>query len=94
MGYYQIEPEKVKNGNPIARNRFRWQTYTKETDEPMESEWEQFKNVAIQQAAKYLIRNFNKWGIDDINVKVFNEMNHMSRPTVITLQDALKIIGQ
>ncbi len=93
MQDYQLETEQVKKGNPIATMRFRWQTYTKDTDEPMDSEWEQFKNVAIRQAAKYLIRCFNKWGKDDMNVKVFNEMNYKSKPTVITLQDAYKIVG-
>lgn len=84
--------EESKKGNPIAQMRFRWQTYTKDTDEPMESEWAQFKNDAIRQGAKCLIRCFNKWGKDDMNVKVFNEMNYKSKPTVITLQDAYKII--
>jgi hypothetical protein len=93
MENYQLETEQVKKGNPIATMRFRWQTYAKEPDEPMESEWEQFKNVAIRQGAKYLVRCFNKFGKDDMNVKVFNEMNYKSKPTVITLQDAYKIIG-
>lgn len=90
---YQLEKEETRKGNPIASNRFRWQTYTKDTDEPMESEWEQFKWDAIRHAAKYLIRQFNKFGKDDMNVKVFNEMNYKSKPTVITLQDAYKIVS-
>lgn len=89
-----METEEIKKGNPIATMRFRWQTFTKDTDEPMESEWEQFKADAIRLAARDLIRNFNKWGKDDMVVKVFNEMNYKSKPTVITLQDAYKIIGQ
>ncbi len=83
----------IKQGNPIASMRFRWQTWTKDTDEPMESEWEQFKNVAIRVGARYLIGQFHKWGKDDMVVKVFNEMNYKAKPTVITLQDAYKIIN-
>jgi hypothetical protein len=86
--------EEIKKGNPIATMRFRWQTFTKDTDEPMESEWEQFKADAIKLAARDLVRNFNKWGKDDMVVKIFNEMNYKSKPTVITLQDAYKILGQ
>lgn len=89
-----METEEIKKGNPIASMRFQWQTYTKDTDEPMESEWEQFKKDAIRQGAKYLIRCFNKWGKDDMVVKVFNCMNWKQEPTVITLQDAYKIIGE
>lgn len=85
--------DEPKKGNPIAKNRYRWQTWTKDTDEPMESEWEQFKDVAIRVAARYLIRQFNKFGKDDMNVKVFNEMNYKQEPTVITLQDAYKIVN-
>lgn len=91
---YEIETEEIKRGNPIARMRFRWQTYTKDTDEPMESEWEQLKNDAVKHAANYLIRQFNKFGKDDMIVKVFNEMNYKQKPTVITLQDAYKITNK
>ena len=34
---YELDTEETKKGNPIASMRFRWQTYTKDTDEPMES---------------------------------------------------------
>lgn len=89
-----METAEIKKGNPVASMRFRWQTFTKDTDEPMESEWEQLKTDAIRLGARDLIRNFNKWGKDDMVVKVFNEMNYKQKPTVITLQDAYKIIGQ
>lgn len=89
-----METEEIKKGNPVASMRFRWQTYGKHNDEPYESEWEQFKADAIRLGARYLIKCFDKWGKDDMVVKVFNEMNYKSKPTVITLQDAYKIIGQ
>ena len=82
--------EDFKRGNPIAQNRFRWQTYSKDGIEPYESEWTQLKSNAIKQAEKWLIRSFEKCGKDDMIVKVFNEMNHQQAPTVITLQDAYK----
>lgn len=83
---------ETKRGNPIASNRFRWQTYTKDTDEPMESEWAQFKNDAIRLAAKYLVKQFDKFGKDDMVVKIFNEMMYKQPPMVITLDDARRII--
>lgn len=79
-----IKDDKANKGNPIASMRFRWQTYTKDTDEPLESEWEQFKSAAIKQ--------FDKFKKDDIIVKVFNEMNYTKKPVVITLQDAYNLI--
>ena len=84
--------EEKRKGNPIASARFRWQVYMKDEDYPMESEWEQFENVAIKVGARYLIRNFEKFKKDDIVVKVFNEMNWQRSPKIITLQDAYKII--
>ncbi|MGI8600287.1 MAG: hypothetical protein ACR2KB_13630, partial [Chitinophagaceae bacterium] len=87
------QTEETKKGNPIATMRFRWQTYTKDTDEPLESDWSKLKYDAIRCAAKYLIRQFNKFKKDDMVVKVFNEMNYKEKPTVITLQNAYKIVG-
>jgi hypothetical protein len=86
------ETEEKTKGNPIASNRFRWQTYTKDTDEPMDSEWSQFKGEAIKQGARYLVKQFAKFGKDDMVVKVFNEMNYKSKPTVIILDEAYKIL--
>jgi hypothetical protein len=82
---------EIVKGNPIASMRFRWQTYSKDTDEPLESEWAQFKSDAIKCASRYLIRQFNKFQKDDMIVKVFNEMNYKQKPTIITLADAYKI---
>lgn len=86
------ESEEKRKGNPIAANRFRWQTWTKDTDEPMESEWAQDKSEAIKQAARYLVREIKRFGKDDMVVKVFNEMNYKRPPTIITLEQAYKII--
>jgi hypothetical protein len=87
------EDESIRKGNPIASMRFRWQTYSKDTDVPYESEWSQLKNDAIRQGARYLISQFEKFGKDDLVVKVFNEMNYKQKPTVITLEDARQIIS-
>lgn len=91
---WSLEPDKeeTKKGNPIAQNRFRWQTWTKDTDEPMESEWAQSKSEAVRLAEKYLIKQFEKFGKDDMIVKVFNEMNYKQKPTIITLESALQTI--
>ncbi len=83
--------EKIK-GNPIASMRFRWQTWSKHTDEPYESEWSQLKSDAIKQAARHLVYQYKKFGVDDMVVKIFNEMNYKQSPTVITLDDAYKIL--
>lgn len=91
MNDYELETEDIRRGNPIASNRFRWQTYTIDTDEPMESEWDATKQDAINHAAKYLIKQFNKFKKDDMVVKVFNEMNYKAKPTIITLQDAYRL---
>lgn len=85
--------EPPKRGNPIAQNRFRWQTYSIDGNDPYESEWTQLKSDAVKQAARWLIRSFEKWGKDDMIVKVFNEMNSRQAPTVITLEDAYKMIS-
>lgn len=82
--------EDIKKGNPVAQNRYRWQTWGKYTDEPYESDWCQFKKDAIRCAEKYLIRQFNKFQKDDIVVKIFNEMNYRELPMIITLEDALR----
>lgn len=82
----------IKKGNPIASNRFRWQTYIKVTDEPMESEWDATKEDAKIHAAKYLIKQFDKFKVDDMVVKIFNEMNYKEKPIIITLEDAYEII--
>lgn len=79
-------------GNPIASMRFRWQTYTKDTDEPMESEWEQLKSDAVKHGKNYLKWHYKKFGSDDMVVKVFNEMNRNQMPIVITLKDALVVL--
>jgi hypothetical protein len=85
------EPEdKPKRGNPIAQFRYRWQTYN-EKDEPMESEWSQIKSDAIKCAARDLIREHKKFGVTDMTVKIFNEMNYKEAPIVMTLEDAYKI---
>lgn len=86
--------EKYKKGNPIAQNRFRFQTWTKDTDEPLESEWAQLKKDAIRLAACLLVREFEKFGKDDMVVKIFNEMNYKQKPTVITLEEARKISNE
>lgn len=86
-----METDEKRKGNPIATCRFRWQTYTKVEDYPLESEWEQFKSIAIMVAARYLIRQFNKFKKDDMIVKVFNEMNYKAKPTIITLDDAYRL---
>lgn len=85
--------EETRKGNPIARFRFRYQTFTIPEDYPLESEWEQFKDVAIRCAAKTLIHNFKKFGRDDLVCKVFDEMNHKKAPYVITLQKAYKLLS-
>ena len=79
---------EIKKGNPIASMRFRWQTYTKDTDEPLESEWARTERDAIISAQSYLIRQYKKFGKDELVVKVFNEMNYKKPPFIITLQDA------
>lgn len=79
-------------GNPIASMRFRWQTYNA-VDEPMESEWSQHKEDAIKCAARCLVREFEKFGVTDMVVKVFNEMNYKQQPVIITLDEAKKIIA-
>lgn len=80
-------------GNPIASMRYRYQTYTKDTDEPLESEWEQIKKDAIKHGANVLISEYRKFGKDDMVVKVFNEMNHNEPPVVITLDEAFAMRG-
>lgn len=94
MKTYEIEESETRKGNPIAQNRYRYQTYTKDTDEPLQSEWAQFKNDAIKWGALELIRDFEKTGTDNIIVKVFNDMNRKAKPVVITLEEALKIRNQ
>lgn len=92
--YTQVNvAQRNKRGNPIAEMRFRWQTWTKDTDEPLESEWSQLKKDAMWHAAKYLVRQFEKFQKDDMVVKVFNEMNHKQKPTIITLDDARRILN-
>lgn len=88
---YELQKEETKKGNPIASNRFRWQTYTKATDDACESEWASTKDEAVRLAARDLIRQFEKFKKDDLIVKIFNEMNYKSKPTIITLDDAYKI---
>lgn len=91
MRTYELETEEeTKKGNPIARMRFRYQSYTKDTDEPCQSEWCQLKSDAIKYACMELVRDFKKFGKDEIVMKVFNEMNHKQPPIVITLEYALK----
>lgn len=81
-------------GNPIAQNRFRYQTWSKDTDEPYESEWTETKDEAIKAAHRVLLREFTKFGVTDMVVKVFNEMNYKQKPIVITLEDAQKSTSQ
>lgn len=81
------EPRK---GNPIASMRWRYQSYTKDTDEPCESEWAPTKANAIELAKWNLLREFKKFGKDDIVMKVYNEMNHKQPMIVITLDEVLK----
>jgi hypothetical protein len=88
----KVMTDEIKKGNPIASMRFRWQIYLKDTDESYDSEWSQLKSDAIKCAARYLIRNYDKFGKDDIVVKVFNEMNYKQTPTIITLDDARKLL--
>ena len=76
--------------NPAAEFRFRFQTYTKDDDIPCESEWFQLKADAIRCGKRELVRQFTKFGKDDLIVKVFNEMNSKQQPIIITLEDALK----
>jgi hypothetical protein len=87
---WSLEEDKPKKGNPLAQNRFRWQTWSKDTDEPLESEWSQTKAEAVRLSSRYLIRQFEKFGKDDMVVKIFNEMNYKSKPTIITLEEAYK----
>lgn len=82
----------MRKGNPIASCRFRWQTFDKVHDYPFESEWDSTRADAIRNAAKYLIKEFNRFGKDDIVVKIFNEMNTGQKPTIITLEQSYKII--
>lgn len=82
----------TKQGNPIAGMRFRWQTYDA-NDQPMSSEWSQLKADAIRCAARCLVREFEKFGVTDMTVKVFNEMNYKQAPVIITLEDARKILS-
>lgn len=90
--YRVITDDSVRKGNPIASCRFRFQMFDKE-DYPLESEWTQFKSDAIKCAARWLIKDAEKWGNTGEVIKVFNEMNWKLKPTVITLYDAYKIIG-
>lgn len=90
---FEIEEDKPRKGNPIASMRYRWQTYTKDTDLPCESEWEQLKQDAIYQGAKCLVKQNTKFGTDDLVVKVFNCMNHKEKPVVITLEFAKQILN-
>lgn len=73
--------------------RFRWQIFSKDGENGYESEWEQFKAVAIKLAARDLVRNFERSSVDNIIAKVFNEMNSKQPPVVITLDDARKILA-
>lgn len=94
MKDHTVETEdEVKKGNPIASMRFRYQSYTKDTDEPCQSEWCQLKSDAIKYACQDLVRDFKKFGKDDIVMKVFNEMNYKQPPIVITLEYALKFVA-
>lgn len=85
-----MESKTVRKGNPIAEFRFRYQTYTKSTDEPLESEWCQLKNDAVKDAKRTLVRQYKKFGVTDMVVKIFNEMNRKQEPIVITLEEALE----
>jgi hypothetical protein len=92
MGYeLEIENDE-RRGNPSARMRYQWQTYSLDGETPYESEWAQTKEEAIRQSAKHLIWAFNKWGKDDMIIKIFNNMNHKKEPIVLTLADARKVI--